>query len=74
MLVCCQAGCETKVVVECAGLKMRDLFKKNWNKEKKEETFSENGKTYTVEQIKSWPWTEKVYLYPNEENLPYMLA
>lgn len=68
ILICCHAKCRTEDIISAVGLKMTDLFL-----DAKEEEISPD-KTYTVEEIKSWPWTEKVYLYPNKENQDYMLV
>lgn len=67
ILLCCHVGCRAEDIVSSVGLKMADLFL-----DEKEEI--NPGKTYTIEEIKNWPWTEKVYLYPNKENQDYMLV
>lgn len=66
LLICCHAGCDTKDIVKAIGITMEDLFPE------KEKPI--NGKLYSAEDIKNWPWTEQVYLYNNKENLPHMLV
>lgn len=48
ILLNCHAGCENRDIIESIGLKLCDLFKKNWNKEEKSQS---NEKIYSEDWI-----------------------
>ncbi len=72
ILMHCFTGCKTEDILKAVGLEIKDLNKKNWTKENYH--VGDKNKVFTIEQIKSWPWTKEVYEYRNKENLPYLLS
>ncbi|RJR08449.1 hypothetical protein C4588_05525, partial [Candidatus Parcubacteria bacterium] len=69
ILMHCHAGCKTEDILVKVGLSWKYLFSDNGKS-----IIDGNGKTYTIQEIQRWPWTEKTYIYFNESNHPHMLV
>lgn len=73
VLLHCHAGCKNEDILRILDLELKDLFKKNWNREEKHSK-ENRKKSYTIEEIKTRPSTQEVYDYRDKKNNPYMLV
>lgn len=72
-LLKCHAGCDNTKVVAALGLHMRDLFIEDAPNQVARTSKTE--KLFTLEQIRSWPWTQRVYEYQDElGNLRFLVV